>query len=69
MSDVHDDHGHSVAAWTVSGLLMLSSIVATVGVVLGNWTMFWAGMALIPVAGIAGKVLALMGFGKQTHTS
>lgn len=69
MSDAHDDHGHSVAAWTVSSLLMLSSIVATAGVVLGNWTMFWVGMALTPVAGIAGKVLALMGFGKQTHTS
>jgi hypothetical protein len=65
MSAAHDDHGHSVAAWTVSGLLMLSSIVATLGVVVQNWPMFWIGMALIPVAGIAGKVLALMGFGKK----
>jgi len=26
---------------------------------------FWIGIALLPVAGIAGKVLALMGYGKQ----
>ncbi len=65
MSAAHDDHGHTVAAWTVSALLMLSSIVATAGVVIQNWTIFWVGIALIPVAGIAGKVLALMGFGKQ----
>lgn len=65
MSAAHDDHGHTVAAWTVSGLLMLSSVVATAGIIVQNWTIFWVGMALIPVAGIAGKVLALMGFGKQ----
>jgi hypothetical protein len=65
MSAAHDDHGHSVAAWTLSGLLMLSSIVATLGVIIQNWPMFWIGIALIPAAGIAGKVLALMGFGKK----
>ncbi len=64
MSQEHEDHGHTVAAWTVSGLLMLGSVVATLGVVVQNWTVFWVGMALLPVAGIAGKVLALMGFGK-----
>jgi hypothetical protein len=26
---------------------------------------FWIGIALLPVAGIAGKVLGLMGYGKQ----
>jgi hypothetical protein len=28
---------------------------------------FWIGIALLPVAGIAGKILALMGYGKQKH--
>jgi hypothetical protein len=66
MSAEHDDHGHTIAGWTVSGLLMLASVVATVGIVIQNWTMFWIGIALVPVAGIAGKILALMGFGKQS---
>lgn len=65
MSAAHDDHGHTVAAWTTSILLMVASVVATGGVVAGNWTIFWVGMALVPVAGVAGKVLALMGFGKK----
>ena len=65
MSAAHDDHGHTVAAWTTSILLMVAFLVGTIGVVIQNWPVFWVGVALVPVAGIAGKVLALMGFGKK----
>ena len=65
MSGPHIDHGHSVAAWTAAIIVTLAFVVGTLGVCLGNWTMFWVGVILVPVGGIAGKVLGLMGFGNK----
>ena len=66
MSSAHDDHGHTVAAWTAVFITMLAFLVGCIGVVIVSPTVFWIGVALLPVAGIAGKVLALMGYGKQS---
>jgi hypothetical protein len=65
MSDSHADHGHTVAAWTAVIIAMLAFLVGCIGVVIASPTVFWIGIALLPVAGIAGKVLGLMGYGKQ----
>lgn len=61
----HPDHGHTVAAWTAVTIIMLAFLVGTIGVVLAKPAIFWVGMAMIPVGLIAGKVLALMGFGAK----
>jgi peptidoglycan/LPS O-acetylase OafA/YrhL len=65
MSTEHDDHGHTVAAWTAVGIGILGFLVGCIGVVLAQPPVFWIGVALLPVAGIAGKILALMGFGAK----
>jgi hypothetical protein len=65
MSDSHADHGHTVAMWTAVLIAMLGFLVGCIGVVIANPMVVWIGIALLPVAGIAGKVLALMGYGKQ----
>lgn len=65
MSDSHADHGHTVAMWTAVLIAMLGFLIGSVGVVIASPMVFWIGVALLPVAGIAGKVLALMGYGKQ----
>lgn len=65
MSDSHVDHGHTVAAWTAVSIAMLAFLIGCIGVVIASPAIFWIGVALLPVAGIAGKVLALMGYGKQ----
>ena len=62
----HVDHGHTVAAWTAVIIIMIAFAVGTVGVVIAQPAMFWAGIGLIVVGGIAGKVLALMGFGAKS---
>jgi len=67
MSDTHADHGHTVAAWTAVGIAMVAFLVGCIGVVIASPTVFWIGIALLPVAGIAGKILGLMGYGKQKH--
>lgn len=65
MSVEHDDHGHTVAAWAAVIIAILGFFVGSVGVVIASPTVFWIGIALLPIAGVVGKVLALMGFGKQ----
>lgn len=62
----HSHHGHTVAAWTLSIILMVASVVSSVGVILANEVVFWAGVVLIGVGLIAGKVLASLGFGKKS---
>ena len=65
MSESHADHGHTVAMWTAVLIAMLGFLIGCIGVVIVNEMVILIGVALLPVAGIAGKVLALMGYGKQ----
>jgi hypothetical protein len=63
----HEDHGHSVAAWTGVGVMLLGFLVMSIGVgVLSVWISIVG--AVIVVAGAAAwKVLAAMGYGSGTH--
>lgn len=61
----HESHGNTVAAWTGVIIAILAFLVGTIGVVIAKPTIFWIGIGLLVVAGIIGKVLALMGFGAQ----
>ncbi|NBU32747.1 MAG: hypothetical protein EBS36_06220 [Actinobacteria bacterium] len=61
----HQDHGHTVAAWTAVIIVILAFLVGTIGLILAKPSIFWVGAGLIPVGLIAGKVLALMGFGAK----
>ena len=60
----HSDHGSTPAAWTAVIIIMIASVVSTLGIIIGQWPVFWAGIALVAVGGIAGKVLQVAGFGK-----
>ncbi len=61
----HEDHGSTPAAWTAVVLISLAFVLGTLAIILGNWPMFWGAVALVVVGAIAGKVLAMMGFGKK----
>lgn len=66
MSQPHEnDHGSTPAAWTAVIIIMLAFAVGTLAVVLGNWTMFWIGVAMVPIGAIVGKVMQKMGLGAQ----
>lgn len=61
----HDNHGSTPAAWTAVVIGLLGFAVGTYGVVISAPVLFWVGVAMQPVALIAGKVLSLLGFGAQ----
>lgn len=56
-------HGNTPAAWTTVVIITIAFVVGTLGVILGNWTVFWAGAALVVVGAIVGKVMQMMGLG------
>ncbi len=46
-------------------IIVIAFIVGTLAIVLGNWPMFWVGVALVVVGAVVGKVMAMMGLGKK----
>lgn len=61
----HEDHGSTPAAWTAVVIIALAFVVGTLAIILGNWPMFWVGVAMVVIGAIAGKVMAMMGLGKK----
>ena len=58
-------HGNTPAAWTGVGIVLVGFVVAGLGLVLMSWPLFWVGVALGPIGGIVGLVLARMGYGAE----
>lgn len=70
MTAEHEDHGNTPAAWTAVIIIMLAFVVGAVAVVAGNWVLFWVGgFGLAILGGIVGKVMSMMGMGKQPETA
>ncbi|WP_246242757.1 HGxxPAAW family protein [Flexivirga aerilata] len=66
----HEDHGHSVAAWTAVVLLLLAAASVSIGVAWGLHFFYYLGAALTIIGVAAGKILASMGFGnKHVHVA
>jgi multisubunit Na+/H+ antiporter MnhG subunit len=64
--EIHEDHGHSVAAWTGVGIILVGSAVAAWGVAVASTAIFVVGIVLCVVGAVAGKVLSLAGYGATT---
>lgn len=63
--EIHEDHGHSVAAWTTVGFLLVASICVSIGVAWGLHPFYYIGGALAVVGVLVGKALGKMGFGNH----
>jgi hypothetical protein len=67
MEEQHEDHGHSVAAWTAVGIILVGSAIASVGAVIPSLALGIIGGVVIVAGAIAGKVLAMAGYGSAAH--
>lgn len=65
MSAEHDNHGRTAANWTGASIIMVASVVGTLGVILAQPLIFWAGVLLVIIGIVAWKVMAGMGYGSQ----
>jgi uncharacterized membrane protein len=58
-------HGHSTAAWTAVGILLVASSLICLAVVITSWLLAIVGIVLMVVGVAAGKVLSMAGFGAR----
>jgi len=56
-------HGHSTAAWTAVGILLVAAFLICLAVVVVSRPMAIVGIVLAVVGLAAGKILAMAGFG------
>lgn len=63
MSAEHDNHGSTPAAWTAVTIIMIAFVVGGVGILISQPWVFWAGVVLVVVGIVVGKVMQMMGMG------
>ncbi len=56
-------HGNSIAAWTAVGIILAAFTVMSVAVVVASVALFVVGCVVVVIGVIAGKVLAMAGYG------
>lgn len=61
----HEDHGHSVAAWTAVAIILVGCVVASWGVLVATPILFWVGIIIAVLGAVAGKVLGMAGYGAK----
>jgi len=66
MSAHHDDHGSTPAAWTAVTIIMVAFVVGGIGVLISEAWVFWAGLVLVVVGVVVGKVMQMMGMGADS---
>lgn len=67
MEEQHEDHGHSTAAWTGVGVILVGAAVAAVGVAIPSVLLGIIGAVIIIAGVVAGKVLSMAGYGADAH--
>ena len=63
--EIHEDHGHSVAAWTAVVILLVGTAVMAWSVVVTSVALFVVGAVICVVGVVAGKVLGMAGYGAK----
>lgn len=58
------NHGRTVAAWTTVTLVLIGGIIAGLAVMAAMAWLFWAGMGLVLLGIVLGKVLQMAGYGQ-----
>jgi hypothetical protein len=61
----HEDHGHSLAAWTAVAIILVGCVVVSVAVVIASKVLVVVGVVVIVIGAVAGKVLGMAGYGAK----
>ncbi|NBO08088.1 MAG: hypothetical protein EBU43_02920 [Actinobacteria bacterium] len=64
-TDHADNHGQTVAAWTAVIIMLVGSTISAIAVVIASPLIFWVGIVVCVLGGIAGLVLRSMGYGQE----
>ena len=60
-----DSHGSTPAAWTAVIIITIAFAIGTAAIIVGNWVLFWVGVALVAIGAIAGRAMRSITLGKR----
>lgn len=58
------NHGHTTAAWVTVVVVLVGALVSCLAVIFAESWMFWAGLGVIVIGLVLGRVLKMFGFGQ-----
>jgi hypothetical protein len=61
----HNEEGNTPAAWTTVAIIILGAVVSGSGLIADSPVVVFAGFGVIILGAIVGKVMQMMGLGKQ----
>lgn len=65
MEEQIEHHGHSIATWTLVGIVLLGAAIGCFAVLAGSWVLGIISAIVIVLGAVAGKVLAMAGYGAE----
>jgi len=60
-----DSHGSTPAAWTAVIIITIAFTIGTAAIIVGNWVLFWVGVALVVIGSITGRAVRSITLGKK----
>jgi hypothetical protein len=58
------NHGKTIAAWTMTWIVVAGGLIAAIGMVAGQTWLFWVGIGTCVLGLVVGKVLSVLGYGQ-----
>lgn len=58
------NHGHTVAAWTTTWVVVAGAVIAALAMVFAQVWLVWAGLGVCVLGIVIGKVLQVLGYGQ-----
>jgi hypothetical protein len=66
MSEEHDNHGQTPAAWTLVVIVLVGCLVSAIGVIVASSVVFFVGLGVVVLGLIVGKVMQMMASDEST---
>jgi hypothetical protein len=63
MSDEHDNHGKTPAAWTLVVIVLIGCLVSSIAVLVASTPTFFVGIGIVVLGLVVGKVMQMMAGG------
>lgn len=67
MADHEENHGHSTAAWTAVGIILLGALIGSVAALIPSLLVGGIAAVVIIAGAVTGKLMSMAGMGSSGH--